>query len=587
MNGLMMNNNTKSYPFPIRFCVTTLLCAALGTTYAQTRPAPEEQTIQPYHYTIQKDTQVAHACVVSAHPLASEVGRWVLQQGGNAVDAAVAMQLALAVVYPAAGNIGGGGFMVIHLNSGTNTVFDYREEAPGKATSNMFLDSLGNPDSRLSLYGALSAGIPGTVAGLWQAWKKYGHLPWRMLVQPAVDLARQGFCITATEARWLNESRKDFLQYNQRPVAFVKSMPWKAGDTLRQPELAETLIQIRDHGRKGFYAGRVARQIVQTMQHHHGLITLRDLRQYRAFERQPVIFDYKGYTIVSVPPPSAGGIMLQQLLGMVSFYPLAQWGYGSPQATQLMIEAERRSYADRARYLGDPDFVHIPVSQLTSMDYLRQRISSYTPGKASRSEDIQPGHFTESEETTHLCVLDAEGNAVSVTYTLNNLYGSKLVVEGAGFLLNDEMDDFSAKPGSPNLYGLTGGEANAIAPHKRMLSSMTPTIVLKNEKPYLITGTPGGSTIITSVFQTIVNILDFHLSPHEAVNNPKFHHQWLPDVVYVEKGFPDSLAQALQAMGYRLVERDAIGRTELIVHPEGEPIIGVGDHRGDDSSAGY
>ncbi|SFV33255.1 gamma-glutamyltransferase [Thermoflavifilum thermophilum] len=571
------------------FSLIILLSLAMGLPCSLlAQHSPIGKTINPYVYVSQKEVITHHACVVSAHPLASEVGRWILQQGGNAVDAAIATQLALAVVYPAAGNIGGGGFMVIHLANGKNTVLDYREEAPGKATRDMFLDSLGNPDSRLSLYGALSAGIPGTVAGLWQAWKKYGHLPWRQLVQPAIDLAQQGFAITAMEARWLNESRQDFLTYNTQPVAFVKDTPWKAGDTLRQPELARTLMLIRDQGKKGFYTGRVAHQIVQTMQHHHGLITLQDLRQYRAIERQPLIFDYKGYTIVTVPPPSAGGIMLQQMLGMISFYPIDQWGYGSPQATQLMIEAERRSYADRAQYLGDPDFVKIPIAQLTSADYLQQRISSYTPGKATPSRATQAGDFThESEETTHLCVLDESGNAVSATYTLNNLYGSKLIVEGAGFLLNDEMDDFSAKPGSPNLYGLTGSEANAIAPHKRMLSSMTPTIVLKNEKPYLITGTPGGSTIITSVFQTIVDILDFHLSPYEAVNNPKFHHQWLPDVVYVEKGFPDSLAKALESMGYRLAEREAIGRTELIVHPEGETITGVGDHRGDDAVAGY
>lgn len=564
-----------------------VLLFVFRTVSGQPRQSVVGQFIQPYTYRIVKDTVVPHACVVSAHPLASEVGLWILQQGGNAIDAAIATQLALAVVYPAAGNIGGGGFMVIHLQHGKNTVIDYREEAPGRASRDMYLDSLGNPDPRLSLYGALSAGIPGTVAGLWQAWKAYGHLPWSMLVQPAVDLARKGFSITATEARWLNETRQEFLRYNSQPIAFVKSTPWKAGDTLRQPELAQTLAEIRDHGMKGFYTGAVARKIVRTMKHHHGLISRKDLRQYRAIERKPISFGYKGYTIVTVPPPSAGGVMLQQMLGMISNYPIAQWGYGSPEATQLMIEAERRSFADRAKYLGDPDFTQIPLHQLTDPDYLKQRISSYTPGQASHSSDIQAGYFPESEETTHLCVLDVQGNAVSATYTLNNLYGSKLVVEGAGFLLNDEMDDFSAKPGTPNLYGLTGSEANAIAPYKRMLSSMTPTIVLKDQQPYLLTGTPGGSTIITSVFQTLVDVLDFHLSPHDAVNNPKFHHQWLPDAVYVEEGFPDSLKQALEKMGYRLVTREAIGRTELIVQEAPQQIVGVGDHRGDDTVAGY
>ena len=571
------------------FSLIILWSLAMGFPHSLlAQHSPIGETINPYDYIFPKDVVSRHGCVVSAHPLASEVGCWALQQGGNAVDAAIATQLALAVVYPAAGNIGGGGFMVIHLANGKNTVFDYREEAPGKATRDMFLDSLGNPNPAWSLYGARSVGIPGTIAGLWQAWKAYGRLSWKMLVQPAIDLAQKGFVITTMEARWLNENRQDFLTYNTQPVAFVKNTPWKAGDTLRQPELASTLMLIRDRGKKGFYTGRVAHQMVQTMQHHGGLITLQDLKHYRAVERQPLLFDYKGYSIVTMPPPSAGGVMLQQLLGMISFYPIDRWGYGSPQATQLMIEAERRSYADRARYLGDPDFVKIPIAWLTDPHYLRQRISTYTPGKATPSTAIQAGIFThESEETTHLCVLDESGNAVSATYTLNNLYGSKLVVEGAGFLLNDEMDDFSAKPGSPNLYGLTGSEANAIAPHKRMLSSMTPTIVLKNHAPYILTGTPGGSTIITSVFQTLVDLLDFHLSPHDAVNNPKFHHQWLPDVVYVEQGFPDSLIHALQQMGYRIEPRGAIGRTELIIREDEDHIIGVGDHRGDDAVAGY
>ncbi|MCL6524251.1 MAG: gamma-glutamyltransferase [Thermoflavifilum sp.] len=550
--------------------------------------SPIGKTIDPYAYIFPKDIVATHGCVVSAHPLASAVGTWVLQQGGNAVDAAIAVQFALAVVYPAAGNIGGGGFMVIHLANGRNTVIDYREEAPGLANPNMFLDSTGRPNPRLSLYGALSVGTPGTVAGLWEAWKAYGKLPWKMLVQPATDLAAHGFCISAQEAQSLNDARSDFLSYNTQPIAFVKATRWKAGDTLIQPELAQTLMRIRDKGKDGFYAGETANLIVQTMQKYHGLISAKDLARYRAIERQPIEFNYNGYRIVTVPPPSAGGVMLQQMLTMIHFYPIDQWGYASPLSTQLMIEAERRSYADRAQYLGDPDFVRIPISQLLDTNYLHRRISDFTPAHPTPSQDIQAGRFPyESEETTHLCVLDSAGNAVSATYTLNNLYGSKLVVEGAGFLLNDEMDDFSAKPGTANLYGLTGSTANAIAPYKRMLSSMTPTIVLQDQQPYLLTGTPGGATIITSVFQTLVDILDFHLSPHDAVNNPKFHHQWLPDVVYVEKGFPDSLTQALQQMGYQIEKREAIGRTELIIRKRKNYIIGVGDHRGDDAASGY
>lgn len=545
------------------------------------------QQINPYHYTPVKRIVVKHGAIATANPLASEIGAMILKKGGNAVDAAIAAQLALAVVYPAAGNIGGGGFMVIHLRNGKNTAIDFREEAPGKATRDMYLDKNGNADPQLSRNGDLSVGVPGTVAGIFLAHKEYGKLPMKELIQPAIDLAERGYAITATEARWLNENQQDFKKYNTIMPVFVKESGWHAGDTLLQKDLAHTLELIRDSGQAGFYEGETAQKIVSEMQRGNGMITLQDLKNYQAKERTPAVFDYKGYTIETMPLPSSGGVVLQQMLGMLSNYPVDQYGFESVKSVQLMTEIERRAYADRAQYLGDPDFVKVPVKELVSESYLKQRMTNYNPDYATPSDSISAGVIPpESEETTHLSVVDDSGNAVAVTYTLNNLYGSQVVVGHAGFFLNDEMDDFSAKPGAPNMFGLLGTEANAIAPGKRMLSSMTPTIVLKNDKPYLVIGSPGGATIITSVFQTIVNILDFNMNVSDAVNKPKFHEQWKPDVVYVEKGFPDSVKQAMERMGYSFKERGSIGRTEVIKMTP-DSIVAVADGRGDDSAAGY
>ncbi|TAM93614.1 MAG: gamma-glutamyltransferase [Chitinophagaceae bacterium] len=545
------------------------------------------QQINPYHYTPVKRIVVKHGAIATANPLASEIGAMILKKGGNAVDAAIAAQLALAVVYPAAGNIGGGGFMVIHLKNGKNTAIDFREEAPGKATRDMYLDKKGNADPQLSRNGDLSVGVPGTVAGIFLAHKEYGKLPMKELIQPAIDLAERGYAITATEARWLNENQQDFKKYNTIMPVFVKESDWHAGDTLLQKDLAHTLELIRDSGQAGFYEGETAQKIVSEMQRGNGMITLQDLKNYQAKERTPAVFDYKGYTIETMPLPSSGGVVLQQMLGMLSNYPVDQYGFESVKSVQLMTEIERRAYADRAQYLGDPDFVKVPVKELVSESYLKQRMTNYNPDYATPSDSISAGVIPpESEETTHLSVVDDSGNAVAVTYTLNNLYGSQVVVGHAGFFLNDEMDDFSAKPGAPNMFGLLGTEANAIAPGKRMLSSMTPTIVLKNDKPYLVIGSPGGATIITSVFQTIVNILDFNINVSDAVNKPKFHEQWKPDVVYVEKGFPDSVKQAMERMGYSFKERGSIGRTEVIKMTP-DSIVAVADDRGDDSAAGY
>jgi len=511
----------------------------------------------------------------------------ILEQGGNAVDAAIATQLALAVVYPGAGNIGGGGFLVGHLKNGKNIAIDYREKAPAKASRNMYLDSAGNAITQLSLDGHLAAGVPGTVAGLFAS-MKYARLPFKKLIAPAIELAAKGYVITAAEARDLNEAKEQFIRLNTAPTAFVREEPWKGGDTLFQPELAHTLALIRDKGAAGFYQGETAANIVAEMKRGNGIITLADLKNYQAKERQAVAFPYKKYTIVTMPLPSSGGICLQQLMGMVENYPIAKWGFHSPEAVQLMIEAERRAYADRANFLGDPDFVKVPVKRLTDKKYLASRMQDFVPGKAGSSEITKAGVFPESEETTHLSIIDAEGNAIAVTTTLNGHYGSRTVVGGSGFLLNNEMDDFSVKPGVPNMYGLVGNEANAIAPHKRMLSSMTPTLVLEKNQVLYSLGTPGGSTIITSVFQTLMNTLEFGLTAEEAINKPKFHHQWLPDQVMVENDFPESTIRALEQMGYKITKRGAIGRSEIIKRdPKTKQLEASGDHRGDDSAAGY
>jgi gamma-glutamyltranspeptidase/glutathione hydrolase len=493
----------------------------------------------------------------------------------------------LAVVYPGAGNIGGGGFMVARLSDGKTLALDFRETASSFAGRDMYLDQNGNVIAGKSVNGHLSAGVPGTVAGLFES-LKYAKLPFKKLIQPAIDLAEKGFVITGREANSLNNIQDALMKYNTTPTAFQKEK-WKEGDTLIQKDLAKTLKRIRDNGAKGFYEGITAKLIIDEMKRGGGIITLEDLKNYKAKWRVPHTFNYKGFTVVGMPMPSSGGTLLHQMMKMIENRPLSYYGFLSPQAVQLMVEAERRAYADRAEYMGDADFYKVPEKFLISDEYLKERMKDYQPGVAGSSERIKPGIIPkESEETTHLSVIDKEGNAVAVTTTLNNSYGSKTVVGGGGFFLNDEMDDFSAKPGVPNIYGAVGGEANAIVPGKRMLSSMTPTIVLQNDKPFLVAGTPGGTTIPTSVFQTLVNIIDFKMSTADAVNKPKFHHQWLPDQIDVEKTFPEETRDALQKMGYKIVERaGSIGRTEVIkVLPDGS-FEAVADHRGDDAAEGF
>ncbi|MFK8006781.1 MAG: gamma-glutamyltransferase [Saprospiraceae bacterium] len=531
--------------------------------------------------------------VVSAHPLASKVGMDILKKGGNAIDAAIAVQFALGVTYPVAGNIGGGGFMVIRMNDGTTAALDYREKAPLAAHRDMYLDSLGNVIPRLSVDGHLAVGVPGTVDGMVKAFEKYSQLKnWKQLVKPSWDLAKDGILLTNREANGLNRNKEKFEKFNTATPVFVKANgEWTKGEKLVQSDLARTYELIHNKGRAGFYEGEVADELVAEMKAGGGIITLEDLKKYEAQWRSPIISNYKNYEIISMAPPSSGGIALTQMLGMVENYPIKDWGFHSPQTVHVMAEAERRAFADRAKHLGDPDFYEVPVKALLDKNYLKDRMISFNPNAATPSDSIRAGLLTkESDQTTHFSIIDAEGNAVSVTTTLNTGYGSKVVVNGAGFFLNNEMDDLSAKVGVPNFYGLVGEEANAIEPEKRMLSSMTPTIATKDGTLNMVIGTPGGSTIITSVFQVFLNVSEFGMGMSEAVNAPRFHHQWLPDQIFTEKdAFPAETVLALEKLGHKVGVRGSgkIGRFEgILVMPDGK-LEGGADIRGDDSAAGY
>jgi len=546
-------------------------------------------------YNIQKSTLADSAIVSTAHPLASEVGLAVLRDGGNAIDAAVAVHLALAVVYPAAGNIGGGGFLVYRSGDGQEVAaLDFREKAPAKAHRDMYLDAEGNVINGKSTEGHLAAGVPGSVEGCWQMFQKYSKLKdWKRLVQPAIDLAEKGFHITKAEANGLNEYKLGFIKNNTQACAFVKkdtAQAWQTGDLLIQSELAETLKRIRDQGRDGFYKGKTAELVAAEMQRGAGWITLKDMADYHAVWRKPMQGKYRGYDLISMPPPSSGGIALFQLLETVEPYDLGKMGFHSPEHIHLITEAERRVYADRAKYLGDADFYAVPVTNLLDSSYIRQRFANFDPQKATPSSAIEGGTFTkESPQTTHYSIVDAEGNAVAITTTLNGGYGALTVVGGAGFLLNNEMDDFSAKPGVPNLYGALGGDANAILPGKRPLSSMTPTIVTKDGRLFIVVGTPGGTTIITSVFQVITNVIDFKMNMTEATHAKRFHSQWYPDELYLEKRATDEATRKkLEAMGHKIVEWSGIGLVESIMRRKDGKLEGAADNRAeDDTVLGY
>ncbi len=562
-----------------------LFVANMATSFAQSFFKKHPQ-INPYNYQLVKEADFDHAAVTSAHPLASMVGAAIMQDGGNAYDAAIAVQFSLAVVHPGAGNIGGGGFMLSRNIDGKLIGIDFREAAPSKGHRDMYLDEKGNPSNTLSRDGASASGIPGSVAGMFEV-LKYATLPMSKLIQPAIELAANGYVITEKEARGLNATRAQFLKNSSAPSAFTQKEQWKAGDTLVQTDLANTLTRIQKNGLKGFYEGETADLIVKEMSFSKGIISLEDLKNYRPKYRTPLEFDYRGHHIISFAPPSSGGILIAQMLQMIQPYDIQKMGLNTPSEVSLMVEAQRRAYADRAEHMGDPDFYKVPTKTLISNNYAQERMKDYQVGVAGQSKNIQAGKAYESDQTTHFSVIDSKGNMVAITTTLNDTYGNKTIVAGAGFLLNNEMDDFSIKPGVPNMYGAIGGEANAIQPGKRMLSSMTPTLVTLNNKPYISIGTPGGTTIPNQVYEGLVNILDHKMSLKSAIDAPRFHHQWMPDNVSFEVDFPEATIEALKAMGYTTAKRGYFGRMDGVIILDNGKRQAAGDKRGDDSVAGF
>lgn len=534
-----------------------------------------------------------HGMVVSASDAASQAGVEILRRGGNAVDAAAAAGFVLAVTYPQAGNIGGGGFMVARMADGTVFALDFRETAPAKAHRDLFLDGDGNVAVGLSLYSPLASGVPGSVDGLLRAWRDHGSARIALgdLLEEAVRLARNGFPLSRGMARSLNAARKRFEADTGASKIFIRpdGKAWEAGDLFVQRDLARTLRRIARDGRDGFYAGATARMLANQMSSTGGLITREDLANYESKYREPVRGEFQGYEIVTMPPPSSG-VLVIYMLHMLEAYPLADLGWNSSAYVHLLTETQRRVYADRAEHLGDPDFWKVPLETLLSKDYARQRAAGISMHRATPSRDVKAGDPAafDSEETTHYSIVDQWGNAVAVTTTLNGSFGSGIVVDGAGFLLNNEMDDFSAKPGAPNLYGLVGNEANAIAPGKRMLSSMSPTIVFKDEKPFLVVGTPGGSTIITTVLQIILNVTVHGMDVQEAVSAPRFHSQWLPDEIRYERfAFSRDVESALRALGHTLAPPErAIGQANCILIGE-DGLYGAPDTRGENAAVGY
>ncbi|HIG90327.1 MAG: gamma-glutamyltransferase [Flavobacteriaceae bacterium] len=537
---------------------------------------------------IEEGLTAKNGMVVSAREEASKIGIEILKKGGNAFDAMIATDLALAVSHQSAGNIGGGGFMVYRKANGETGALDYREKAPLSASKDMYLDKQGNVIKGLSLAGAMAIGVPGTIAGIFEVYEKFGSLPIETIFQPAIDLANKGVVVTTKQSDKIKSNLKYFKLVNKEKILFQEEI--NVGDTLRFPNLANTLYRVMKKGKDEFYKGETARKLVDFIKDNNGIISLKDLELYEAVWRDPVEFEYDNLKVISMSPPSSGGVCLEQIMKMIEPYDINDLAHNSLDYIKILVEAERRSFADRSYYLGDPDFVSIPKEQLVGKEYLLERMSNFSFDSPTPSNEISYGNveILESDETTHYSIVDQFGNAIAVTTTLNGSYGSQLYCSELGFFLNNEMDDFSSKPGSPNMFGLIGGSANKIEPQKRMLSSMTPTIVEKENKLFMTLGSPGGSRIITSVLQTILNVHEFNMSMNRAVNSARFHHQWMPDIIKIEQNsFNSKLIQELKLFGYNIDYKDPIGIVDgILVKPNGILEAGA-DKRGDDTAVGF
>jgi gamma-glutamyltranspeptidase/glutathione hydrolase len=576
---------------PTFLCRVALAALLAGSCFSAVSAPPP-----PVSYGVEEDVfhpvRAQQGMVASVDAMATQVGVDILREGGNAVDAAVAVGYALAVTHPQAGNLGGGGFMMLRTKEGKTVAIDFREMAPEQATRDMFLDGEGHPDAKKSLTSHLASGTPGTVAGFSLALEKYGTLPLNKVIQPAIKLAQDGFIINSALADDLKTYGSEVLpnHANSKAIFWKDGEPLKQGEKLVQTNLAKSLTLIAQNGPDAFYKGAIAEQIADEMHQNGGLLSKADLANYKAIERTPISGEYRGYEVFSMPPPSSGGIHIVQILNILENFDLHKYGFGSADAMQLMAEAEKQAYADRSEYLGDPDFVKVPWQALTNKAYAKSIAERIDLNKAKPSSEIKPGKLApyESNQTTHFSVVDKDGNAVAVTYTLNTTFGTGIVAGNTGSLMNNEMDDFSAKPGVPNVYGLVGGDANAVGPKKRPLSSMSPTIVVKDGKTWLVTGSPGGSRIITTVLQMVVNTVDFGMNVAEATNAPRFHHQWLPDELRVEKGFSPDTLKLLEGKGQKVVLKEAMGSTQsIMVVPDGT-LYGASDPRSpDDLTAGY